>query len=136
LIHHIDVTITSNENEAVLLECNLIKQHRPRFNILLRDDKSYPYIVISKHEFPRIDSYRGSKKSNGRYFGPYPSAVAVRETINLIQKIFKLRTCRDSFLQHVLGLVYFIKLVDVEDLVLISFPKKLMQKMLNLLFYF
>ena len=97
LIKNIDVTITHNENEAVLLECNLIKQHRPRFNILLRDDKSYPYIVISKHEYPRIDSYRGVKKSHGRYFGPYPSSVAVKETINLIQKIFKLRTCRDSY---------------------------------------
>lgn len=96
-IADIHVTITHNENEAVLLECNLIKKHRPRYNVLLRDDKSYPYILISEHTFPRIDIYRGPRKKIGRYFGPYPSAYAVRETISLLQKIFKLRTCRDNY---------------------------------------
>jgi excinuclease ABC subunit C len=97
-IDNIDITITSSENEAVLLECNLIKKFRPRYNILLRDDKSYPYILItSEHPFPRIDLYRGPRKKNGRYFGPYPSSLAVRETINIMQKLFRIRTCRDSY---------------------------------------
>lgn len=96
-IKDIDFTVTNNENEAVLLECNLIKKHRPRYNVLLRDDKSYPYIFISHHPYPRIDIYRGVRKKNGRYFGPYPSSMAVRETISLLQKIFLIRTCRDSY---------------------------------------
>jgi len=96
-IKDIDFTVTNNENEAVLLECNLIKKHRPRYNVLLRDDKSYPYIFISHHPYPRIDIYRGARKKNGRYFGPYPSSMAVRETISLLQKIFLIRTCRDSY---------------------------------------
>lgn len=100
LVKHIDdvvITVTGSENEAVLLECNLIKTHKPYYNVLLRDDKSYPYIFISSHKFPRIDVFRGTRKKNGQYFGPYPSSLAVRETINLLQKIFKLRTCRDSY---------------------------------------
>jgi len=97
-IKDIDFTVTNTENEAVLLECNLIKKHRPRYNVLLRDDKSYPYILITnQHTYPRIDVYRGSRKKNGLYFGPYPSSLAVRETISLLQKIFRLRTCRDSY---------------------------------------
>lgn len=97
-IKDIHFTVTHTENEAVLLECNLIKKHRPRYNVLLRDDKSYPYIMITdQHPYPRIDVYRGARKKNALYFGPYPSGLAVRETINLIQKIFKLRTCRDSY---------------------------------------
>lgn len=97
-VQDIDFTITSSENEAVILECNLIKKHHPRFNVLLRDDKSYPYILITtQHTYPRIDLYRGPRKKVGMYFGPYPSAYSVRETISLLQKIFQLRTCRDSY---------------------------------------
>jgi excinuclease ABC subunit C len=98
-IKDIDFTVTSNENEAVLLECNLIKKHRPRYNVLLRDDKSYPYILISHHKYPRIDIYRGVRKKTNRYFGPYPSASAVREAISLLQKIFLIRTCRDPYFE-------------------------------------
>lgn len=97
-IKDIDVTVTHNENEAVILECNLIKKHQPRYNVLLRDDKSYPYILITtQHPYPRIDFYRGTRRKNGRYFGPYPSAANVRETINLLQKLFQLRTCSDKY---------------------------------------
>lgn len=102
LIKHIQdvvVTVTSSESEAVLLECSLIKKHRPRYNVLLRDDKSYPYILISNHTYPRIDIYRGRTKKNGRYFGPFPSAYAVRDTISLLQKIFRIRTCRDTYFE-------------------------------------
>lgn len=97
-IKDIDFTVTHTENEAVLLECNLIKKHRPRYNVLLRDDKSYPYILIThQHPYPRIDIYRGPRKKNGLYFGPYPSAHSVRDTISLLQKLFRIRTCRDTY---------------------------------------
>ena len=94
----IEVTVTETEAEALLLECNLIKRHRPRFNVTLRDDKSYPYIhLTSDHAFPRLTFYRGSRQRPGRFFGPYPSAWAVRDTLNLLQKLFLLRSCSDSF---------------------------------------
>lgn len=97
-IRDITLTITRNENEALLLECNLIKKLKPRYNILFRDDKSYPYILITTDQpYPRIDFYRGERKRGGTYFGPYPDAGAVRETINLIEKLFQLRTCADHF---------------------------------------
>ena len=96
-VNDINITVTNNENEAVLLECNLIKKHQPRYNILLRDDKSYPYIVVSQHPFPRIDLYRGARKKNGIYFGPYPNAFAARETMDLLQKLFRIRTCTDTY---------------------------------------
>ncbi len=96
-IDQIDITTTHTESEALLLESNLIKQHRPRYNVLMRDDKSYPYIYVSdKQAFPAIYLHRGARKRPGRYLGPYPSAGAVRETINLLQKTFRIRSCEDS----------------------------------------
>ncbi len=96
-IQDVQITLTSTEAEALLLESNLIKKHHPRYNILLRDDKSYPYIYLSKHEFPRLTFHRGGRKGQGQYFGPYPSAGAVRETLNLLQKLFLVRQCEDSY---------------------------------------
>ncbi|MBI5447647.1 MAG: excinuclease ABC subunit UvrC [Gammaproteobacteria bacterium] len=100
-IFQVEVMITKNETEALLLENNLIKQYKPRFNVLLRDDKSYPYLFLStQHPFPRLDFYRGAQKLPGRYFGPYPSTQAVRENLLLLQKIFKLRNCSHSFFEN------------------------------------
>lgn len=96
-VQHVEVIVTASENEALLLEDNLIKKLKPRYNVLFRDDKSYPYICVSNRDFPQIDIYRGSRNKLGRYFGPFPSASAVRETLNLMQKLFKIRSCRDSF---------------------------------------
>lgn len=94
----ITITITHTENEALLLECNLIKKHKPHYNVLFRDDKSFPYILITEESpYPCIDFYRGQKKSRGKYFGPYPNSIAVRETIHLIQKMFGLRICSDKY---------------------------------------
>lgn len=97
----VQVTVTHTENEALILENNLIKEFRPRYNILMRDDKSYPYIVISKKAaFPRISAYRGVRKQDQRYFGPYPNGYAVKQTIELMQKLFRLRTCTESFFKN------------------------------------
>jgi excinuclease ABC subunit C len=95
---NMEVTITNSETEALLLEFNLIKKHRPRFNVVLRDDKSFPYLHLeSAHEFPRLAFYRGSRREPGRYFGPYPSAGAVRDTLQQLQKLFRIRNCDDTY---------------------------------------
>ncbi len=100
-VRDIRVTVTHSETEALLLEQNLIKQERPRYNILLRDDKSYPYIHLTAHpEFPRLSFHRGARRREGRYFGPYPSAGAVRETLNLLQKLFRIRQCDETFFKN------------------------------------
>jgi len=94
----VEVTITNTEAEALLLEYNLIKRHKPHFNVTLRDDKSYPYIYVStRHPFPQLQFHRGPRKGKGRYFGPYPSTSAVRQTLNELQKLFLVRQCQDSF---------------------------------------
>ena len=94
----VEVTATASETEALLLEYNLIKRHRPRYNVTLRDDKSFPYLYITtEQDYPRISFYRGTRKLPGRFFGPYPNARATRETLLLLQKLFLLRPCSDTF---------------------------------------
>ncbi|MDF2186030.1 excinuclease ABC subunit UvrC [Grimontia hollisae] len=95
-IANVEVTITHTETEALILEHNLIKQHLPRYNVLLRDDKSYPYIFLSASKHPRLSVHRGAKKRKGEYFGPFPDAGAVRQSLYLLQKIFPVRQCEDS----------------------------------------
>ncbi len=100
-IKDIDITVTETETEALILEQNLIKKHRPPFNILMRDDKSYPYIFLSdKDQWPRLSFHRGAKKRKGSYFGPYPSVNSVRESMSLLQRVFKVRQCEDSFFKN------------------------------------
>ncbi len=97
----IEVTVTRTEVEALMLEYNLIKEHRPRFNVMLRDDKSYPYILLeTQHPFPRLSFYRGPRTSKGRLFGPYPNAGSVRESLNQLHKLFQLRQCEDSYFEN------------------------------------
>ncbi|MFO1427610.1 MAG: excinuclease ABC subunit UvrC [Steroidobacteraceae bacterium] len=93
-----EVTVTRSETEALLLEYNLIKAHKPRYNVVLKDDKSFPYVWLTgAHEFPRLTSYRGPRNQPGRYFGPYPNAGAVAETLHFLRRIFRIRNCRDSY---------------------------------------
>ncbi|MCP4272925.1 MAG: excinuclease ABC subunit UvrC [Gammaproteobacteria bacterium] len=100
LINAFEVTITNNEVEALILEQNLIKTHRPRFNILLRDDKSYPYIYLSNDKYPRLNLHRGTKRGKGKYFGPFPGVGAAKESLNLLQKLFQVRQCENSYFAH------------------------------------
>jgi excinuclease ABC subunit C len=110
-IQRMEVTLTRTEAEALILENQLIKSLKPRYNVLLRDDKSYPYVLISEEAWPRISFHRGARTTPGSYFGPYPSVVSVRSTLDLMQKIFKLRTCEAAVfrnrsrpcLQHQIG---------------------------------
>ena len=95
-IANIQVTITESESMALILEQNLIKALKPPYNILLRDDKSYPYIFISDNDYPRISFHRGSQKKKGDYFGPYPSVGSVYQSLNFLQKTFRIRQCEDS----------------------------------------
>ncbi|MBD9416698.1 excinuclease ABC subunit UvrC [Pseudomonas sp. PDM16] len=99
-IAQLETTIVANETEALLLEQTLIKQWRPPYNILLRDDKSYPYVLLSDGDYPRLGIHRGAKSSKGRYFGPYPSAGAIRESLALLQKTFLVRQCEDSYFKN------------------------------------
>jgi excinuclease ABC subunit C len=96
-IQRVEVTVTATEGEALLLESNLIKKLRPRYNVLLRDDKSYPYIFLSEGPYPRLSVHRGPRRAKGRYFGPYPNVSAVRESLSLLQKVFPVRQCEESY---------------------------------------
>ena len=101
LVSSFEITVTENENEALILESNLIKNLRPRYNVLLRDDKSYPFVHLEEgHHFPRIKFHRGVRGKKGKYFGPFPNVYAVRETLNMLQKLFRVRQCDESFFKN------------------------------------
>lgn len=100
LVARVEWTVTKSEAEALLVEANLIKQHKPRYNILLKDDKSFPYLMFSHHAYPRILKHRGSTKEKGEYFGPFASVGALNHTLALLQKVFQLRPCADTIFKH------------------------------------
>jgi len=149
-IEKIEITTTSNESEALLLEANLIKKFKPKFNILLKDDKSFPYIFISDHKFPRIERHRGAKNKQGKYYGPFASSLAVNSAIKTLQRIFLLRSCTDQqveagdktcfnyFLKRCAGPCggkisekYYAKLVDAADEFLSKGKSRKIQKTLS-----
>ena len=99
-IHHIEFTVTFSEAEALILENNLIKKYQPHYNILLRDDKSYPYLVLSKGKHPGLYYYRGRKKIDCEYFGPYPDVSAAKDSLKLLQTLFPIRQCADTVYAH------------------------------------
>ncbi|MGB7754619.1 MAG: excinuclease ABC subunit UvrC [Salinisphaera sp.] len=100
-VANIEVTITHTEDDALLLESTLIKKHRPRYNVVLRDDKSYPYLLLTgDNEYPRVVYHRGAQKRKGHYFGPFPSSGAVKNTADTLMRLFKLRNCRDSYFEN------------------------------------
>ncbi|GAB6068217.1 excinuclease ABC subunit UvrC [Methylothermus subterraneus] len=100
-LSRIEVTVTRTEGEALLLESQLIKRYRPPYNVCLKDDKGYPYVYVStEHPFPRVGFHRGARKLPGRYFGPYPSASAVRQTLKILKTVFPVRQCEDSYYSH------------------------------------
>ena len=99
-IASIEVTVTPSEVTALILEQNLIKQQQPQYNVLLRDDKSYPYIFVSDQQWPKLSFHRGAKNKKGQYFGPFPNAQAARETLSMLQKVFRVRQCEDSFFSN------------------------------------
>ena len=99
-VARMEVVVTRTEAEALLLENQLIKSTHPRYNVLLRDDKSYPYVLLTQEPWPRLALHRGARAIPGRYFGPYPGVGAVRETLNLMHRLFKLRSCEDSVFRN------------------------------------
>ena len=100
-VGRVEVTVVGSETDALLLECNLIKAHRPRYNVILRDDKSFPYLLCpTDHDFPRLQFWRGLRRPNGKLFGPFPNALVVKQVLHQLQKVFRIRNCRDGFFAH------------------------------------
>lgn len=100
-VARVEVTVVGSETDALLLECNLIKAHRPRYNVILRDDKSFPFLLCPQdHEFPRLQFWRGLRRPAGRLFGPFPNAQVVKQVLHQLQKVFRIRNCRDGFYRH------------------------------------